>query len=496
MTGGNAIIRKASDEAPQPASNGVTSILNRLVANDSFSNVPARMGYGTPNLLEGTTYPLVRMTQNYQLLNSLYRNNWIVRRIVNLIPKDMMKNGWNYTSGLTPEQNDKLQKAEQLTKIHPKLRLGLEWGRLYGGAAGLMMIEGQEDELDQPLDLESIMPGDFKGILLADRWSGVYPEIGLVDDISSPEFGLPKYYRFQSYPSVSSFRVHHTRILRFLGTDLPLWEQWAEVYWGGSIIESVFDEIKKRDNTSYNIAGLIFQAKLKVLKMNDFGELLAAASQTVQSKLYQTLQAQNQIMSNFGTYVMNATDNFESMDYSFTGISEVYEQFMMDVSGAAQIPVTKLFGRSPAGMNATGESDMRNYYDNVATEQEDRLRPPLEKLLPVVCMSTLGEVPDDLDFGFNPIYESTDEEKGKKLESYGKVIFEGYNSGLYSQKVALKELKTLSDDTGAFTNITDKEINEADEDVIDPMEQMMAAGGEIGAPQSPKAPGKGGSDNE
>ncbi|MFQ8761936.1 MAG: anti-CBASS protein Acb1 family protein [Intestinimonas sp.] len=62
----------------------------------------------------------------------------------------------------------------------------------------------------------------------------------------------------------------------------------------------------------------------------------------------------------------------------------------LDLSGASRIPVTKLFGRSPAGMNATGESDLRNYYDYVDTLREAKLRPILEKLLPVPGHVSLG----------------------------------------------------------------------------------------------------------
>lgn len=45
--------------------------------------------------------------------------------------------------------------------------------------------------------------------------------------------------------------------------------------------------------------------------------------------------------------------------------------------------MTKLFGRAPAGMNATGESDLQNYYDYVDTLRESVLAPILRRLLPV-----------------------------------------------------------------------------------------------------------------
>jgi phage-related protein (TIGR01555 family) len=467
--------RTVVDAAPNP--NLTTELkhagqmVHAMKMADMFSNVAARMGYGSPNLTEGAFYPLVRLTQNYALLNSLYRGNWIVRRIINLIPQDMMKNWIKYTSDITPEQVDMLQRVERLTQIKAKLLQGLEWGRLYGGAWGLMMIDGQDD-LEEPLDLDSVMPGDFKGLMIADRWSGVYPQLQLVDDMNDPEFGLPMYYQFQDATTRQVYKVHHSRGIRFIGTDLPVWEQWAELYWGGSIIENVYEEIKKRDNTSENIAGLVFQAKLKVLKMENFGELLASTNEKAQQNFYQTVTMQNWLMNNFGLYVMNQSDDFDSIDYSFTGLAEIYQQFMMDVSGASQIPVTKLFGRSPAGLNATGESDLRNYYDVIETEQESRLRPAIEKLLPVLCMSTLGGVPDDMDFAFNPVYTATDEERAKKIDSTTKAVAELYNSGIITQKVALKEVKQDSDETGFGTNITDDDIKKADDEVKDPMEMI------------------------
>lgn len=63
------------------------------VTMDAFSNPAARIGFGTMDLLQATEYPLTRMTQNYQLLTSLYRGNWIVQNIVATIPNDMIRNG-------------------------------------------------------------------------------------------------------------------------------------------------------------------------------------------------------------------------------------------------------------------------------------------------------------------------------------------------------------------------------------------------------------------
>lgn len=442
--------------------------VNKLMTVDAFQNLMARTGFGSTAMLEGTAYPLTRLTKNYTLMNSLYRNSWIARRIIDIIPNDMLRQGWKYLMDIPPEDIDKLQRAERLTQLYRQLRKGLNWGRLYGGAGGLLMIEGQEDQLDEPLDVESIMPGQYKGLLIVDRWSGIYPQLGLVSDISSPEFGLPEFYQFQDYTKKETYKVHHSRIVRFIGDDLPEWELEAETYWGASIIESVYEELKKRDNASANIANLIFLANLRILRMNDLGQVLSATNINAQRDLYNVIQAQTWLQSNFGMYVMDKDDEFQSIRTSFSDLDEIYECFMMDIAGAAQIPVTRLFGRSPAGMNATGESDMRNYYDVVEQNQEGHLSPALDKILPVLCMSTLGYIPDDLDYAYNPIQTPTDEEIGEIVRWKTEAIYNAHDRGIIPDKTALQELKQMSDESGLFTNITDDMINSASDEAINP----------------------------
>jgi phage-related protein (TIGR01555 family) len=420
------------------------------------------LGYGTPNLLEGTEYPLTRLTNNYQLLISLYRNNWIVRRVVDCIPEDMTRNWITIKTQVPPQQLDALDKLWRVRRIKERILEGLKWARLYGGAVGVMMIAGHEDILDQPLDFDDIMPGAFQNLLVVDRWVGAYPSEELVEDIQDTEFGLPQFYEITMVDG-TVVRIHHSRVLRFVGRLLPYWEKLAEVYWGESEVEIIYEELKKRDNTSYNIASLVFLANLRVLKMGDLGQDLAVADPAVQKNLYETLQAQNWLMSNMGMYILDQNDGMEMHQYAFNGLNEIYESFMMDVAGACQIPVTRLFGRSPAGMDATGESDMQNYYETVQQAQESSLAPILNKLLPVMCMSEWGAIPDDLDYSFNPIQTPDSKDVADLVQQKTAAIVSLVNAGILSQKTALQELRQLSDTTGMFTNITDEQIEGADD---------------------------------
>lgn len=82
------------------------------------------------------------------------------------------------------------------------------------------------------------------------------------------------------------YKVHYSRLLRFTGDDLPYWESQAERQWGASVIESIFDELKKRDNVSWNIAQLNFMASLRILKRADMGQMLSAIDEQTKAELY------------------------------------------------------------------------------------------------------------------------------------------------------------------------------------------------------------------
>lgn len=471
--------RRALDKAPEPQ-----PIRSRAL--DAFSNVLARLGAGTPNLLEGTEYSLQRMSRDFNTLNALYRESWIVRRIIDVIPADMLKNWITITSGLDPDVEKRFSLTLRRTQLIDKLKRGMQWGRLYGGALGVMLVKHQGYDLSQALQLDWIMPGDFAGLLIFDRWNGVNPSSELIEDISDPDYGYPKYYTVTDPAGGGSVKIHHSRVIRFTGNTLPFWEEIAEMQWGASVVESIFDELRKRDNVSWNIAQLTFMANIRVLKMQDLGQLLASTDNESQAELLRTLEAQNMLLNNMGMQVMDAADGLETHQYTFGGLADCYQQFIMDISGAAEIPVTRLFGRSPSGLNATGESDLQNYYDMIAEKQESYLRPILNKVLPPFIISTLGSLPDDFDFEFDPVAEPSDKERADLAKCGTDNVVAAYNAGLISQRTALKELKQQSERTGVWTNITDEDIAKASETVEVPGEM---GGGLLGLGEDGPAAG-------
>lgn len=425
---------------------------------DAFSNPAARLGFGTMDLMQATSYPLTRMTQNYQLLTSLYRDNWIVQNIVATIPDDMIRKWYDVNTAAAPNYIDELRRLETRTQLRKRLLTGMYWGRLYGGAVGVILIKGHDD-LSQPLNVGTILPGSFLGLTILDRWTGVYPESTLVSDPADPDFGLPEYYTIRDDENGNlAVRVHHSRIIRFIGRELPWLEQVTEVYWGESELEAIYSEIVRRDNVAANIASLTFRANVDYMEMEGLDMLLGVGNTEMQRRFWNTLAAQSVIQSNFGTRIMNKGDQVHNSQYTFTGLPEVYDRVMMDVAGAARTPVTKLFGRSPAGLNATGEADMQNYYDYIDGLRETQLRPIIERLLPIMAMSAWGMIPDDLQIDFPPMSTPNAVETADIADRKTGAVLAAYQADLIDKETALQELKTLEPETGLFGKISDDAI--------------------------------------
>lgn len=452
---------------------------------DAFSNPLFRLGYGSQSPLEATEYPLTRMTDNYALLNSLYRDNWVVQNVVGIIPDDMTKKWFAPAGAVGPEHLKELDRVQRVTALRERVNEGLRWGRLYGGAAGLIMIRGQEGMLGQPLELESIYPGTFQGLYILDRWQGVVPGMELVFEGGEP---VPAYYSITDARGNTVAKVHHSRLVRFTGRDLPFLERVAELYWGESEVEALYNDVVKHDNVAANMAALTFRANVDTMEVQNLDQLFSVTSGEQQRRFWNVMQAQSVMKSNFGMQLVNRGDQIKNTQYTFTGLQEVYDSMCLDLSGASRIPVTKLFGRSPAGMNATGESDLRNYYDYVDTLREAKLQPILEKLLPVLAMSAWGAVPDGLDITFPPLWTPTAAEVAEIALKKAQAIRDTFQAGLFRADTAQRELKKLADETGMFDSISEEEIaantGKTYQDVTalrDPL-AGLGYGGEISAP--------------
>jgi len=445
------------------ASRAKKAIQQAPIAVDSYSNPPARIGTGTPNLVNTGNYPLVRLTEQYPLILSLYRSSWIVRKIIDSVSNDKFKNFPVLDSEITPAEIAEFNRVIQKTKTVQRLRSADKWGRLFGGAAALMVIDGHDD-LMEPLVVDDVEVGSYKGLIALDRWSGIIPGPEINSDINDPEsFGLPTYYT--CIMDAGNVNVHHSRIIRFTGRELPQWEVQVELYWGMSEVEIIFDELKKRDYSSWNIVSLLTRAQVLTISEPQLATLMSGlgGSNDAYNQFVTRMAAMSEQMNNQGLMVLGKDGKLDSKSYGFGGISDVYHEFMKDLAASTGIPYEVLFGRE-GGMGSGGElgnngGSSLQLYDNMIEEKRtSEANPVIDKLLPVICMSVFGEVPEDLAYHWTPIRAISERERSDLGKSLVESVLMAYNADLVTKKEARKELAQQSGTNGLFSNITEESI--------------------------------------
>lgn len=436
---------------------------------DSYENFVSRTGIRNDNALSGGHYRLDYVTKNRIQLEAAYRGSWIVGAVIESVAEDMTRAGVDVTTNEGDEDIKDLQAAISRFKIWQSLCSVIKWGRLYGGAVGVIYIEGQD--LSTPLDLDTIAEGQFQGVVSYDRWQ-LDPDLSRVIK-SGPDLGLPEYYSIVNNPSQSEptnptptggQAVHHSRCIRIIGYELPYWQAITEMMWGESILERMWDRLIAFDEVTMSSASLVDRANLRTVKIANLREIIASGG-----KAQEALEAMFDMMRlaqvNEGLTLLDKEDEFAATPYTFAGLSDMMLQFGQQLSGASGIPLIRLFGQAPAGLSATGESDIRMYYDNINAQQEAKLRAAWDKLLKVLWRSEFGApAPKDLEFTFTPLWQMSALDKAAISKSNTETILGAFEGGLISRETGMKELRQSSGDTGLFSNITDEEIKEAEEE--------------------------------
>jgi hypothetical protein len=265
-----------------------------------------------------------------------------------------------------------------------------------------------------------------------------------------------------------SFKVHSSRLLRFLGPSVPAPEDGAQSYWGISVLEPIYEAITKVDNASFNILNLTFRANLLGIEFPQLEQILSGVggTQEANKRLEQRLSAVNAMMSNQSLIPLPKDGKLEATSYTFSGLAEVYQLFQLELSGGSGIPVTRLWGRTYSGLGGTAnEGDEKVYDEKIASDQATYVLPQLEKMYPVICMSELGEVPADLDLVCPSIRVLDEKEKAELAKAVADTLVVYQNGGIMSPRVVGREVKQSSDLTGVGTNLTNEDIEKLSDKV-------------------------------
>lgn len=461
---------------------------------DGFDNFLSKIGLNNENALSGSKYTFDLLTRNRIELEAAYRGSWVAGQIIDSFADDMTRAGIDITTNEADEDIKDLQNNMSRLQIWQSINQGTKWGRLYGGATGFIQIEGQDPAT--PLRIDTVGKDQFLGVVPLDRWQ-LNPVVRTVIK-NGPDMGLPEFYQIVSTPVMSQPEnanqagqqtVHHTRMIRFIGIQLPFFQAITEMMWGESILERLWDRMIAFDNATMSSASLIDRANLRTVQIDGLREIVAAGGQALKG-LEKQFEMMKILQVSMGLTLLDKNDIFSSTSYTFAGLSDMLLQFGQQLAGASGIPLVRLFGQSPAGLSATGESDMRQYYDNVNAQQEARLRRPMDVLLKVLWRSTFGKpAPKDLEFSFTPLWQMSNLDKATVAKTNAETVLGAYEAGATDRATAMKELRQSSGDTGVFSNITDEDIAEAESDEP-PMPETDPAPAPEAKPDEPKEPVK------
>ena len=388
--------------------------------------------YGEDNKLDSST------------LENLYVQNDIAATIVERIVHDALREGYLLDwSGATDEElrevKDWAEGEYGLTDVVKRADI---YGRLFGGGAVFLGIDGDPEKpamMGRSIDFIRAVPSTE---LDAATWYA---------DPTSQNFGRVAQYRW----SINTFAPKDTRnntgrkskkntvvalvdesrtvpTYGILTTD----ERFREnVGWGDSVLQRVFEVLKKFETSYDAVLHALTENSIPVYKVEGLLKMLQSENADLLRARFALL---NSGKSNYNAIVLGETEDFTRVEAKLNEASNVVETAMMRVSGAANMPATILFGRSPAGMNATGASDLENWHQQVSQHQTLVVAPVVRKiyrwLLAQVDSPLGGNVPEDLKVEFPPLWTPSLQDQ---VNFYAQVA--GADAAYINSKVLLPE---------------------------------------------------------
>lgn len=391
-------------------------------------------------------------------LTSLFHGDDIAAKIVEMRPKEMFRQG--YEVCIADETGDEISEdacdyAEKLG-LDTKVLHAMIWGRLFGGC---LLVVGAIDgaQMFEPLNEDGIRSIEY--LTLIDRRFSYVQKY--YTDPMKPKFGEPELYQVVNSMGGPVALVHESRVIRFDGIECDILKKRELGGWTLSVLQRCYDRLRELGSSFQAVSNLMVDASQAVFKINGLMEAITSGEKDA---LGSRMQLVDMYRSSARAVLLDVKEgeDFTRQATPLTGIPETLDRLMMRVASAADMPVTVLFGRSPAGLNATGENDTRLFYDTIASEQTNILEPALRRLYDLIFLAKDGPTSGaetDYEIEFAALWEPTDLEQAT-LE---KTIGERDNGYIASGVLMAEEVALSRFGSGGFSIRTDidKEAREA-----------------------------------
>lgn len=386
----------------------IDSIRRAAARIDSWLNTITAVG-GTSSKVSSFTFESRELLRD-EVLQALYEQDGYVARIVDCVPDEGTRQGITLTTG---DKAVDTALAADLVRLgaHERVTDAWCWGRLYGGGA---LFVGADDGVDprEPLDLARVRAVRFLTVL---EKRELTPATWVTDNLHA-RFGDVETYRLSRGAGgggTDTREVHASRLIRFFGARVTPRRRAHLQGWGISEIQRVYDKLVQFNATYGALGELLQDGSQGVFAIKDLYALMAQDKEGVLKQRLELLDLSKSVAKSI--LVDADSERYERVESSaMTGYPDVIDRFALLLAGAAGIPVTILMGQAPAGLNATGDSDIRWFYDRVRTQQTNVLAPKMQRLAKILLAAKAGPSNGaalDVKVSFPPLWQPTPSEK-------------------------------------------------------------------------------------
>ncbi len=350
-------------------------------------------------------------------LTGLYEGNGLFSKIIDTPAEEALKHGFDLNLK-SDELNAFVEDALDDLEWEEKAATAIKWARLYGGALIVMLIDDGRG-LEESVDWEHIRSIDelrvYERSIVQPDYASLYQQDyggkGVGNRVS--KFGQPEYYYVSSI--YGSFKVHESRCLVFRNGVLP--EQTSNssyLFWGMPEYVRIRRALRETVTAHTDSVKLLERSVQAIYSMKGLASLLTTDDGENQVlKRLQLVDTSRGLLNSIA--IDSEGEQYDFKTFQFSGVKDVIDATCNMLSALTNIPQTILFGRSPAGMNATGDSDFESYYNFVEKIQRLMLKRNLRTLLDVVFRAGIasGDVAEEPDYKleFKPLWSLSDTEQ-------------------------------------------------------------------------------------
>jgi len=419
-----------------------TSNGGTVQVSDGLQNVVSGMGTARDKAA-GAIYVMSVLADDQ--IEAAYRTSALAQRIIDIPAEDAGREWreWNAQK----EQISAIEAEEKRLGLQRKLIDAIKAARCWGG--GAIFIGDGASDLSQELVPDRIGKGGIKYLTMLRRQELNAGE--LERDPREPGYGRPKEYTINT-PS-GAVNIHPSRLVILPGKIAPGGNIIQANNWGDSVLSTVLSAVQRDESSSANAESLMYEAKVDVLKVKNLTDNLRNQGAKYEELLLRRFHLANLGKGINGALLLDADEDYQQKSASFGGIPDIMDKFAIRVSAASGIPMTRLFGTSPGGLNSTGESDLRGYYDLVRVHQTLWIEPELQILDECLIRSALGSRPAELHYSWRPLWQLSEKEIAENADKLMSAAEKADRIGITSPEALGKAAVNALTESGAFPGL-------------------------------------------